>query len=745
MPALESFGVVDDSTTTLSPAKFVDPSTIRDSDLLDICDELFNNRYITFLDLSQIKISAEVAAALGVVLSRRQGSRCVVQYVKLENCGITVDALKALLSAIGNEGTNNRLEILDLSKNPIGDAGATFLSEALEVWNVSTIAAPVTTITSNNSNIYSDAALTSCIRTLELRNCRIGPQGATAIGKLLGTLAGCRLTSLNLDDNKLRYAGIVEICNGLSTNKQLRLLSIADNNINAEGGQVLAQTLRVNTTLETLQAGKNYLSESMPALALALCRRGTCARLLDFSTNRINATMCRSMAQVLEGNQFYVSCLTLEGNPIGDEGLVALLHAIKGTPVQFLDVSDTNLTSASAPVLADMILLCPLLNSLQIDGNAIGDEGLARVAAAAGDSKTLSALNLEKCGLGPHSVDVLASSIARRRKFRSLALAENPRVSLLPILDALSTCNSLEYLDLSDNGIEDSESVLRALVSVFSSNEGLKEVILEHNPLARGFPDGLMTRELARSLVADSSLFGVEADRGGNSTIDRSTGRMVAFSSSNAGGSAVNNSDRRKLLQGTFKPKWSTTTAMDHRSLIDEDTAAAHSDGEDGQDIPLIPHHQSLQHALYPGYGNGRFSSGQSVQQLSNPVPYTMEMSKGTKPVLLKSCDLSTELQVPLRRPLKQSPYSLAALENNKGQLPVTEDHLRKKFEELDVDGLGYLSREEFKRVYLSYQNFGLKPKEEALNAILDKYSMNADGRVSFDEFCIAMLKLAQM
>lgn len=740
MPALESFGVIDDSTTTLAPSRFVDPATIRDSDLLDICDELYNNRFITFLDLSQIKISAEVASALGVVLSRGQGSRCVVQYVKLENCGITVEVLRAFLTAVGNDGTNSRLEIFDLSKNPIGDAGATILADALALWNVSTVTATGPTATAGGAAVLAnDAALTSSIRTLELRNCRIGPQGATAIGKMLGTQRGCRLTSLNLDENKLRYAGIVEICSGLAVNKQLRLLSIADNNINAEGGQVLAQTLRANTTLETLQAGKNYLSESMPALALALCRRGTCARLLDFSMNRVNATMCRSMAQVLEGNQFYVSCLTLEGNPIGDEGLVALFHAIKGTPVQFLDVSDCDLTAASAPVLADMILLCPLLNSIQIDANAIGDEGLASVAAAAGESKTLSALNLEKCGLGAHSVDVLASSIARRRKFRSLALAENPGVSLLPILDALSTCNALENLDLSDNGIEDSEGVLRALVAVFSSNTGLKEVILEHNPIARGFPEGLMTRELAQSLAADSSL--VSASRSPNGKQLAVQGNSPSFNLTSGSAAA----DRRKLLQGTFKPKWSTATAMDHRSLVDEEAAAADSEGEDGQDIPLIPHAQSLQHTLYPGYGHGRFSSAASVQQLSNPVPYSVEISKGTKPVLLKSCDLSTELQVPLRRPLRQSPYSLAALENNKGQLPVTEDHLRKKFEELDVDGLGYLKRDEFKRVYLSYQNFGLRPKEEALNAILDKYSMHADGRVSFDEFCIAMLKLAQM
>lgn len=754
MSALERFGVCDDTVTTLDMGSA--GIRVRESDIIDVASELQVNRQIVFMNASGVELTVEGAAALGRAISKSEGSKSVMQYLKLDNCEIRPEIMRAFVDGIGPEGAITRLEILDLSNNPLRDEGATILAEYLAKHNCGAGGVGIDSSAPKDVSLTGTPQLTShrslpsdttkspnssgmFIRTLELKACKIGLQGAAALGKMLGTTRPCRITTLSLDKNKLKFAGVQEICNGLVSNTTLRLLNLNDNGINTEGGDALARMLRENKHVETLQVGNNYLSTSLPAIAQSLCQRGTCARLLDFSTNRINSETCLLMSQVLEGHQFYASCLSLEGNPIGDTGLVALFHAVKGTPLQFLDLSETGITAASSQVLADLVQLCPMLCSLQIDGNVIGDKGLLALMKEIGSSKALVTLNVERCGLGPLSLSELANSIVRQRRMRSLTLAEN-KVDVLPVLDALCACRTMKYLDLSDLNIQDSEDVLRALVGVMAANPDLELINLEHNPIAHGFPDETLTRQIAMEMAADISIFNQEP----GSVVGINNSRVgtggVLVNQSGASNSSVGGSKnrQREVAAAIFKPKWATCTAVDIRPEDDD------SDGEDGADIPLVPHPLSLQHPLYPGYGKGRFSSGSFIQNLSDPVPYTIRNSNGYTPPIIPTADGTAALRYPLRRPLKYAPYSLHALEANKSQLPITEDLLRKKFDELDVDGNGFLDRNEFMRVYLAYESFGLRPSEKEISEIMSKYNMWGDNRISFDEFAVLMLKLAQ-
>eukprot|EP01012_Entosiphon_sulcatum_P026464 TRINITY_DN31925_c0_g1_i1.p1 TRINITY_DN31925_c0_g1~~TRINITY_DN31925_c0_g1_i1.p1 ORF type:complete len:319 (+),score=87.03 TRINITY_DN31925_c0_g1_i1:82-1038(+) len=74
----------------------------------------------------------------------------------------------------------------------------------------------------------------------------------------------------------------------------------------------------------------------------------------------------------------------------------------------------------------------------------------------------------------------------------------------------------------------------------------------------------------------------------------------------------------------------------------------------------------------------------------------------------------------------------------------VDEDSLRAKFDYLDVDGNGWVSKKEFKRFYASFDFAGVAEGDEEIEGILKKYNLLGDDRLSFDEFAILMLKLAQ-
>ena len=68
----------------------------------------------------------------------------------------------------------------------------------------------------------------------------------------------------------------------------------------------------------------------------------------------------------------------------------------------------------------------------------------------------------------------------------------------------------------------------------------------------------------------------------------------------------------------------------------------------------------------------------------------------------------------------------------------VLRTRIRRTFNELDRDGNGYISKEEFKGVM---RKQGLPLKKSQLNAIMAEADKNGDGKIDYDEFVIFMTK----
>jgi Ran GTPase-activating protein (RanGAP) involved in mRNA processing and transport len=723
MACLERFGATNDTILTLQP--YSQGFKVLDSDLVDIATELQYNRVLTSLDLTNCTMSLEAATAIGRTLS--EANKNMIAHVNFSNCGLNASTIAPLANILAH---NDRIEAASYSENSLRDEGALHVAKGVE--------------------------LNSALRILDLSHCKIGPGGAGALGAAL--TKNQKLRNLSLSGNKLREAGTTAFCQALHANSSLVMLDLGGNNINREGGMAIAQLLRVNKTLESLNLGRNYLNDSIPYIANALCERGVPVRLLDVSCNRITGDVCKQMSQVLEGHQLSIACFSVEKNPISDEGLIALYHALKGTGLQFLDISECELSSHSCVVVADLMRACHSLCSLQMDGNAFGDEAGREIATALGQCRSITSINFERTHCGPATLKALAESILKQRRLRSLILAENKEAGLagvLPVLDALANCHSLEELDLSDTGLTDSEDLLRALVSVFISNHQLLSIKVEFNTIASGLSEGIMTREYAYTLldtaqaaegrsasqtptklqlvsqtkgaltVANRSAMASNVSRGLNGSVQEKTTNSLTTASTNA--------------SSLFRPAWALTIPMPKRSDEEE-----FDDGDDGAKPPLVPRPDSLHHPMYPGYGKGRFSNGSIVQQLNDPVSYSTAISHGIRPRFHPTADGSTMLSAAPRRPLRQSPYSLAALEDNLAQLPVSEDQLKRKFQELDIEGNGYLAMDDFKALYKTFPTFGIRLTDKDVDKIFAQTCSWAPGKVSFDEFCILMLQVAR-
>eukprot|EP00744_Colponema_vietnamica_P008209 GILI01011734.1.p1 GENE.GILI01011734.1~~GILI01011734.1.p1 ORF type:complete len:521 (+),score=109.54 GILI01011734.1:100-1563(+) len=88
-------------------------------------------------------------------------------------------------------------------------------------------------------------------------------------------------------------------------------------------------------------------------------------------------------------------------------------------------------------------------------------------------------------------------------------------------------------------------------------------------------------------------------------------------------------------------------------------------------------------------------------------------------------------------------PAAIDTYENNICGLMVSDDQMRREFNRLDVNGDGYLVKDDFKMIYRNLEHFGLGHLSSSdLDIALRPYT--ADGKITFDEFCIVMLRLAK-
>ncbi|KAJ9462897.1 Calmodulin [Diplonema papillatum] len=83
-------------------------------------------------------------------------------------------------------------------------------------------------------------------------------------------------------------------------------------------------------------------------------------------------------------------------------------------------------------------------------------------------------------------------------------------------------------------------------------------------------------------------------------------------------------------------------------------------------------------------------------------------------------------------------------MDNNIGGLPVTDCRLRELFNSLDVDGSGFLEKQEVRKMYSQFDNFGVDYSDREIEQQINKYAIRDDGKVDFDEFCCIILSVAQ-
>jgi len=204
-----------------------------------------------------------------------------------------------------------------------------------------------------------------------------------------------------------KFAAIAEL---VAAHGPVDSADFSDNPIGADGGEALGLMVTADAVESLYYRDCELGDEGVAAFAkIVLGKRSDQLTNLYIGGNGIGPMDAAALTEMLSTNS-RVEAVELADNPIGDEGLEALLKYIGSTRnLKQLSLTSCGITSEGAIKLAEALSghSDSGLEFLKLAGNSIGDEGAVAIAEAIPSQTYLSVLNVSNCGMTDTGVQAL--------------------------------------------------------------------------------------------------------------------------------------------------------------------------------------------------------------------------------------------------------------------------------------------------------------------------------------------------
>eukprot|EP00347_Sterkiella_histriomuscorum_P004200 403361364 len=176
----------------------------------------------------------------------------------------------------------------------------------------------------------------------------------------------------------------------------------------------------------------------------------------------------QELCLILMDPNCYISHLDLSQNPLGDEGVIILMHAIKRSKsLIYLNLSSTDMTQKdgslknsigiqSLEYLKELFKVNQFIQFLDLSNNRFGNQGLKIIASAIINSETLISLSIQRCDIDSKSASVL-QELFMKFQVKYLDISKNKILNIgsqalaKSLLDNKSS--QLTQLSIADCGI----------------------------------------------------------------------------------------------------------------------------------------------------------------------------------------------------------------------------------------------------------------------------------------------------
>ena len=253
--------------------------------------------------------------------------------------------------------------------------------------------------------------------------------------------------------------GYCQLADGLEMCRNLKLLSLAGNNLTDQHASHIAMVIRNNAaTLDTLNTSFNKFSSA--GNATMHHHTHLCEQLTGIGMGGSNCTdtslNITTLCTVLSGCQ-HVTQLQLGEHSLDVEGLVQLFTLLSGRECKCLMLCKVGLDESYAPVI-NLLLQDhrDFLDYLSLSANDLSLEFLFNIYDELCQCTRLQVCQLGNCGLSSMSLSVIASILPYWPELTTLHLSNNDFTEAADVCEsfvaAVQSCAKLKLLKMPDRG-----------------------------------------------------------------------------------------------------------------------------------------------------------------------------------------------------------------------------------------------------------------------------------------------------
>ena len=266
-------------------------------------------------------------------------------------CGMSADGLATLCKALA---AVPELRMVDVSGNEVGSEGGAAIAALIAEGSVENIVA---------------------------EECGLGDEGASVIAGALKDNEN--VGRLNLPGNGIGDEGLAALADMFSSNKMCGAVVLGDNEFGAEGMTAFGEAFAASEVIEMLRLN-NIGAEAAGAFAEAGLAGNTGCYELCLADCGMGPDAMGKVAEALKANKAVVE-LDLSGNgDCGDEGALALAAMLgENATIESLDLTGCGIGNDGATALIEAFKASSTLSSLTMDDNAADDDVMAELEAAA--------------------------------------------------------------------------------------------------------------------------------------------------------------------------------------------------------------------------------------------------------------------------------------------------------------------------------------------------------------------------
>ena len=384
---------------------------------------LHTNTSLVELNLSSNQLNSNDALVLSTMLQHNHS----IQYLNLSYNRLLATGISYICNSLL---TNNTVTKLYIGGNGILDDGG------ISVGNMLTKNRSLRILDITNGGLYvsgccaifNSLQYNNTLHTLVLARNAVIQQGSVAAGNML--LTNNTLRKLDLSACYLYSDGMNELCRGVQGNKSLYELLLHDNEIGDVGCKSLFYTLKYNTALQYLSVSDNDLHETSGKYISDLLRRPTCTlKTLVLSDNELGGKGIDYIAQSMKTNQS-LHTLNLANNKIDVHGSIACKSLSKymkyNTTLHILDLSWNRFGIDGTKYINELLIRNQSIQKLDLSHNKITDQGVECLVSGITGNHSIQQFHIDHNHMSVRGIELLCSCITLNSTILSIKYEQGP-------------------------------------------------------------------------------------------------------------------------------------------------------------------------------------------------------------------------------------------------------------------------------------------------------------------------------